>query len=86
LESGEKMPVKTYTREVETLFSKDEMSALFKEAHSYCKNAVAPKPHRIGKRGRLVIYRPRSEYLNCIKNYIQKKVDERVKERTGGRA
>jgi len=72
------MPTKTYTRTVETFFTKDEMTALFREAHAHCKAAVPATIHRIGKRGRLVKMRPRSEYLACIKEYINRKVMERA--------
>ncbi|HDJ94977.1 MAG TPA: hypothetical protein ENG46_01400 [Acidilobales archaeon] len=73
------MPTKEYKRVVQTIFTREEMAALLKEAHEHCKTAVKPKYHVIGvKRKRSVIYRPRSEYLACIKNYIQKKIKERL--------
>ncbi len=72
------MPVKTYTVHRVTIFTADELHSLLKEAHEYCKSAVKPKPHRIGKRGRLVITRPRAEYQACIRNYIEKKIQERI--------
>ena len=74
------MPVKTYTRQVLTLFTREEMARLLKEAHDHCKASVKPTYHKIGRtRQRSVIYRERSAYLNCIKEYINSKVMERVR-------
>ena len=73
------MPTKTYTREVQTIFTREEMQALLKEAHEHCKREVAPEYHQIGKnRKRSVVYRPRGKYLDCIKNYIHAKIQERL--------
>ena len=74
------MPKKTYTREVTTILTREEMAELLKEAHAHCKEAVKPKYHQIGvKRKRSVVYRPRSEYLACIKNYINNKIKEKLR-------
>jgi hypothetical protein len=73
------MPKKTYTREVETLFSKEEMTVLMREAHAHCKNAVKETLHRIGKtRRRTVKMRKREDYLNCIKEFIHRRIAERA--------
>ncbi len=72
------MPVKTYTVRRVTVFTAEELRELLKEAHEYCNTAVKPKPHRIGKRKRLVITRPKTEYQTCIKNYIEKKIQEKI--------
>jgi hypothetical protein len=74
------MPAKTYTRQVLTLFTREEMASLLKEAHNACKAKVKPRLHKIGRtRQRTVVYRERAEYLNCIKEYINNKIAERVK-------
>jgi hypothetical protein len=74
------MPTKSYTRQVITLFTRDEVSRLLKEAHDACKAKVKPTYHKIGRtRQRSVVYRERDAYLNCIKEYINNKVMERVK-------
>ena len=81
------MPTKTYTRQVVTLFTREEMANLLKEAHNYCKSKVKPTYHKIGHtRPRSVVYRNRSEYLACIKDYINQKVQERVRSVVGGGA
>jgi hypothetical protein len=73
------MPVKTYTREVQTIFTREEMRTLLESAHRECKAKVAIVPHRIGvKRKRTVLMRKRSDYLDCIKDYIHSKLAERL--------
>ena len=72
------MPVKEYTVRRETLFTQEEFKRILKEAHDYCNQVVKPTAHRIGKRGRLVIARPRAEYQSCIKKYIEDKIRERL--------
>ena len=74
------MPTKTYTRTITTLFTREEMANLLKEAHNVCKTKVKPTYHKIGRsRPRSVVFRSRAEYLSCIKDYINSKVMERVK-------
>jgi Mg2+ and Co2+ transporter CorA len=74
------MPVKTYTREVPTLLTRDEMRDLLKRAHAHCKTAVKLKRHSIGKkRPRTVVFRSREEYLACIKSFIDKELEEKAK-------
>jgi hypothetical protein len=81
------MPTKTYTREVQTLFTREEMAGLLKEAHNYCKSKVPRVYHKIGRtRPRSVIFRTRDSYLSCIKEYINQKVQERVRAQTGAKA
>ena len=77
------MPTKTYTRSVITLFTKDEIASLLREAHNACKTKIKPTYHKIGKRGRPIIARSRDQYVNCIKEYINSKVAERVKSVAG---
>ena len=78
------MPKKTYTREVITLFSKDELSDLLKQAHEHCKSVVKAKGHYVGKkRKRRVITRPRAEYQACIKRFIEEKIREREQQVVG---
>jgi hypothetical protein len=73
------MPVKTYTRTVETIFTRDEIKDLLQKAHAHCKDAVKPIPHRIGRtRRRTVKYRKREEYLNCIKQYIYREMGAKL--------
>jgi hypothetical protein len=54
------------------------MKSLLKEAHKHCKDTVKKIPHRIGKAKRLVISPTRQEYLSCIRDYINKKISERI--------
>jgi len=76
----ELVQTKTYTREVAHLFTRDELSSLLKEAHAQCKANVKRSYHSIGRnRRRNVISRPASEYQSCIKEYINKKIQERLK-------
>ena len=73
------MPVKTYTREVIRLFTKDELAQLLKEAHDHCKATVKPTYHHVGrKRPRALIARPRDAYQQCIKQYINQKIQEKL--------
>ena len=72
------MPMKEYTVKRETLFTQEEFRQILKEAHDYCNQVVKPTAHRIGRRGRLVIARPRAQYQACIKQYIDKKIQERL--------
>jgi len=70
---------KTYTREVMRLFTKDEVGGLLKEAHAHCKAQVKLSYHAIGRsRRRNVVSRPASEYQSCIKEYINKRIQERI--------
>jgi hypothetical protein len=70
---------KTYSREVMRLFTKDEVAGLLKEAHAHCKAQIKVSYHGIGRtRRRNVITRPASEYQSCIKEYINKKIQERI--------
>ena len=79
------MPTKTYTRTITTLFTKEEMTNLLKEAHNVCKSKVKPTYHKIGRtRPRSVVFRSRADYLACIKEYINQKVQERVRSVAGG--
>jgi hypothetical protein len=72
-------PKKTYVREVQTIFTRDEMRELLKEAHTECKKTIPIEPHRIGRtRKRTVLMRRREKYLDCIKSYIHKKLAERL--------
>jgi hypothetical protein len=76
------MPTKTYTRVVETLFTREEMKTLLEEAHKHCKDAIKMTLHKIGKkRPRSVIMRKRDDYLDCIKKFIHGKIAERAKEK-----
>jgi hypothetical protein len=70
---------KTYTREIYRLFTQDEVRSLFKEAHDHCKQQVKRTVHRTPK-GRTVFRRDKTAYLNCIKSYIDSKVQERARE------
>jgi hypothetical protein len=71
--------VKTYTREVRRLFTKDEVASLLKEAHNYCKANLKVTYHTIGrKRPRNVLTVPREQYQACIRDYIAKKIQERL--------
>jgi hypothetical protein len=72
------LKVTTYTREYRHVFSFDEIKSILKEAHKHCKDTVKATPHRIGKARRLVIAPTRQEYLNCIRNYINEKIKERI--------
>ena len=73
------MPIKEYKREVLTLFTKDELAQLLKEAHEHCKREVKPTYHHVGKkRKRAIIARPRGAYQDCIKRYINQKIQERL--------
>jgi len=73
------VPTKTYTREVITLFTKDELAQLLREAHEYCKREVKPTYHHVGKtRKRAIIARPRGAYQDCIKRYINQKIQEKI--------
>jgi len=73
------MPTKTYTRTVETIFTREELQSLLKRAHEHCKATVKPIPHRIGRtRRRTVVYRKRDEYLNCIKEYIYREMGAKL--------
>jgi len=78
------MPTKTYTREVTTLFTKEEIAQLLKEAHEHCKREVKPTWHQIGKtRKRGILARPRRQYQECIKRYINQKIKERIASEAG---
>jgi hypothetical protein len=71
--------VKTYTREIRRLFTKDEVATLLKEAHNFCKVNLKPTYHAIGqRRKRNVISVPRDQYQTCIRDYIEKKIQERL--------
>jgi len=74
------MPItKTYTREVQKLFNRDEIANLLKQAHAYCKANVKMSYHSIGRnRKRNVISRPAGEYQNCVKNYIMQEIQKRA--------
>jgi len=73
------MLVKTYTREIRRLFTKDEVASLLRDAHNYCKANLKVTYHPIGKkRPRNVLAIPRDEYQRCIKDYIMKKIEERL--------
>ncbi len=75
------MPERTYTRTVYTLFTREEMAELLREAHEHCKSEIKVSYHYVGKkRKRPVIARNREGYLRCIKDYINKKVKERAQE------
>ena len=72
------MPVKTYTREVWTVFTQEELKDILKQAHEYCKEHVPRVRHKIGrKRQRTVWTRPREQYQQCIRNFIEQKIKER---------
>jgi hypothetical protein len=61
------------------------MANLLKEAHSYCKDKVKRTYHKIGRtRPRSVLTRNRADYLACVKEYINQKVQERVRSEAGG--
>jgi len=72
------LKVTTYTREYRHPFSFEEMRSLLKEAHKHCKATVKATPHRIGKAKRLSISPTRTDYLNCIRDFINKKIAERI--------
>jgi hypothetical protein len=64
-----------------SIFSLAEMHALLKEAHEYCKKTILPTKHKVGKSSpRTKFTRSREDYLNCIREYINKKYDERARE------
>lgn len=73
------MPEKTYTRLVYRLFTREELADLLKRAHDHCKKAVKLTYHRIGKaRKRPIIARDRSEYMACIRSYIDSEIKKRI--------
>jgi hypothetical protein len=71
-------PKKTYVREVQPIFTREEMRTLLKAAHAHCKDTVKFVLHRIGQtRKRTVFMRKRDEYLACIRDFIYSKIAER---------
>jgi hypothetical protein len=72
-------PKKVYKREVQPIFTREEMRTLLQEAHAHCKDKIKEVPHRIGvKRKRTVLMRRRKDYLDCIQDYIHTKLAERL--------
>jgi len=70
---------KEYIRVVEHPFTKEEMANLLKEAHNFCKANVKKVYHPIGVRRKRNVYTaPRDQYQACIRDYINKKIQERV--------
>ncbi len=64
-----------------SIFTFAEIHAIIKEAHDYCKKTVLPSKHRVGKSSpRTKFTRSREAYLSCIRDYINKKYDEKAKE------
>jgi len=71
---------KTYTREVIRLFTREELAELLKRAHEHCKATVGLTYHSIGKaRKRNVVMRPATAYRECIKDFINKAVQDKLK-------
>jgi len=70
---------KTYVREEQRLFSQDEVRNWFKEAHEHCKKTIKRTVHKTPK-GKTVFRRERGAYVNCIRDYINKKIEERKRE------
>jgi len=60
-------------RRYKGVVSRSELIQILKDAHTYCKQQIPLRPAKKGLR------RERSKYLNCIREYIRKKIAERAK-------
>lgn len=59
--------------------SKEQVKSWLKEAHDHCKREVPITRHPVGKGGRFKWGRNREAYLECIRAYISKKMEDALK-------
>jgi hypothetical protein len=71
------------------VLDKDTMREIIKKAHEACRVEIKFKRHDIGGKyggkARVSLRRSREDYVKCLKEKIQKAVDEKLKELTGAK-
>ena len=63
-----------------SIFTREEIRTLLKEAADYCKQKVPVKLHK-SPSGRVRLGRPKKDYLDCISAFIRAKELKRLKEK-----